>query len=166
MRGEILIVKDRKTVLYQAVGWKDRARDIAWELNTICRIRSMTKPFVGTAVLMMMEEGKLSLGDPVSQCVSAFDNPRSRGVAIRQLHTHSGGFTESSWPDDARVHSLGDVANAVGVAGPAHKPGTKYDYATVHTAVLGHIVALVLVSGVPLEEFIRERIVEPPVDPR
>lgn len=50
--GEILIIKNSKTVFHEAVGWLDREDKKPFEKNTICRIRSMTKPFIGTATLL------------------------------------------------------------------------------------------------------------------
>ncbi len=158
--AEILIVKDRRAVLHEVAGWKDRERDESWERNTICRIRSMTKPFVGTAILMLAEAGELSLEDPVSKHIGSFDNERSSGITIRHLLTHTGGFTQPGYPEPLRSYDgLRDAVDAVGEAGPQNPPATEWIYSDAGSATLGAIVAQV--SGMPAEEFIRREIVEP-----
>src|SRR5262245_42302840 len=57
--AEVLLIKNRKTVLHEAVGFKDRERGVALEPGTICCIRSMSKPLTGTAIQMLIEAGKL-----------------------------------------------------------------------------------------------------------
>lgn len=53
--------------------------------STIVCVRSMTKPLVGTALLMLNDEGKLSVTERASKYLRAFDNDRSRSIAIEQL---------------------------------------------------------------------------------
>ena len=92
MGAEIMVVKDGAAVLHESVGWSDRERGLPLRRNSIFRIRSMTKPLLGTAVLMLMEDGELSLDDPVAQYLPSFDNDRSRSITIRQLLTHTSGL--------------------------------------------------------------------------
>jgi CubicO group peptidase (beta-lactamase class C family) len=158
--AELLIVKDRQIVWHEAVGWKDRERRIPYERNTIGRIRSMTKPFVGTSVQMLAEEGRLRLEDPVSAYLPSWDNERSRGITIEQLLYHRGGFTQPGYPDPlGRYRSLREAVDATGRAGPQHEPGSRYFYSDAGSATLGAVVAQV--SGMPLETFIERRILQP-----
>jgi CubicO group peptidase (beta-lactamase class C family) len=76
--AEFMLVKDRRIVAHSAVGWSDMERGTPLERNSIYRIRSMTKPFTGTAILMLIEEGELALDDRVSGYLPSFDNDRSR----------------------------------------------------------------------------------------
>ncbi|UCC84736.1 MAG: beta-lactamase family protein, partial [Gemmatimonadota bacterium] len=57
--AEFVLVKDRKIVLHEAIGWNDVERGFPLRRNSIFRMRSMTKPFTGTSVLILQEEGKL-----------------------------------------------------------------------------------------------------------
>ena len=59
--AELLVIKNRKTILHEAFGWKDRDAKTKMERNTVFNIRSMTKPVTGTAAQMLIDEGKLSL---------------------------------------------------------------------------------------------------------
>ena len=80
----MLVIRHDKVVLHEAVGWSDREKRIPMEVGTIVQTRSMTKPLTGTAVLMLMEEGRLLLNDKVSQYLPSFsaDNPRSQDITI------------------------------------------------------------------------------------
>jgi CubicO group peptidase (beta-lactamase class C family) len=158
--GELLIVKDRQIVWHEVVGWRDREREIPYERNTIGRIRSMTKPFVGTSVQVLAEEGTLRLADPVSGYLPSWDNDRSRHITIEQLLHHRGGFTQPGYPGPLRRYSsLREAVDATGRAGPQHEPGSRYFYSDAGSATLGAIVAQV--SGMPVETFIETRILQP-----
>ena len=63
VRAQVLLIKDGKIILDEGVGWRDRESRLKMEPNTICCVRSMTKPVVGTAVQMLIDEGKLALTD-------------------------------------------------------------------------------------------------------
>ena len=158
--AEIMIVKDRKIVLHEAIGWSDRERGLPMQRNSIFRMRSMTKPFIGTSVLILAEEGKLSLDDLVADHLASFDNERSRDITIRQLLTHTGGFVHRGFAAKFDSYmSLREAVDAVGEAGPQHPPGSGYRYSDVGSPALGAIIAAV--SGMPVERFIEMRILEP-----
>ena len=63
VRAQVLLIKDGKNILNEGVSWRDRESRLTMEPNTICCVRSMTKPVVGTAVQMLIDEGKLALID-------------------------------------------------------------------------------------------------------
>ena len=87
-RAQVLLIKDGKIILNEGVGWRDRESRLKMEPNTICCVRSMTKPVVGTAVQMLIDEGKLALTDRASKYLPSFDNAKSRnhGRAIGDRH--------------------------------------------------------------------------------
>lgn len=158
--AEILLVKDRRIVLHEAIGWSDRGEALPLERNTLYRIRSMTKPFTGTSVLLLTESGDLGLDDPVADYLPSWRNDRSEEITLRQLLSHSGGFVQGGFP--GRFHeypNLRAAVDAVGEAGPQNPPGDRYEYSDVGSATLGAVAAQV--SGMPLERFIEERILRP-----
>jgi len=139
--GELLVVKDRSIIFHQAYGWSDRERGIPLERNSIFRIRSMTKPFVGTAVLMLMEQGEVALSDRVADHVPSFDNARSGAITIEQLLTHNTGFRQEGYPEGYWERgNLRDAVDVVGAMGPPDAPGSGYRYSDLNTATLGAIV--------------------------
>jgi CubicO group peptidase (beta-lactamase class C family) len=161
--GELMLVKDDRIAFHRADGWSDRERGIPLERNSIYRVRSMTKPFVGTSILVLYEEGRLGLDDRISSYLPSWDNPRSGEITIRQLLTHTGGFAhvrDSPWPKPFyEYESLRAAVDEIGVIGPHHPPGSGYRYADKGTATLGAVVAEI--SGMTLERFIETRILEP-----
>ncbi len=161
--AELLLVKNRRIVLHEAMGWSDRERGISMERNSLFRMRSQTKPFVGTSILMLAEAGQLALDDRVADHLPSFDNPRSREITLRQLLTHTGGFAhvrDVPWPRPFYTYpSLRAAVDEIGIIGPSYPPGTGYRYSDKGTATLGAVAAEV--SGLPLERFIETRILQP-----
>jgi CubicO group peptidase (beta-lactamase class C family) len=158
--AELLVIKNRRIVWHATVGWSDRERQVPLERNSIYRIRSMTKPFTGAAILILSEEGRLDLDDPVSRYLPSFDNARSRTITIRQLITHGAGFEQVAFPEGYWAQpDLRTAVDLIGEMGPPLPPGEGFSYSDHNSATLGAIVAEL--TGAPAEEFIRERILEP-----
>ena len=105
----MMIIRDGKIVYHKAFGYSDIDTRIPMRTDHLFRIASMTKPVVSTAVMMLMEEGKFGLDDPVSKYIPAFANPRviesynpadtsyttvpaRNEITIRHLLSHSSGL--------------------------------------------------------------------------
>lgn len=159
--AEMLIIRGRNIILHKALGWADREDNVPMSRNTICRIRSMTKPFVGTAILLLQQQGKLDLNDRVAVYIPAFDNPNSDAITIYQLMTHTAGFEQTGFPKGSiyEYPSLAAGVNDLGREGPQHPPGAQYVYSDGGSAALAHLVSVV--SGMPCETFIRQNIFDP-----
>ncbi|GEP00217.1 serine hydrolase domain-containing protein [Methylobacterium haplocladii] len=171
----------------RAHGRADIARDRPFDTDTIVRIYSMTKPLTSVAVMMLYEEGRFQLDDPLSRFLPEFAEmrvavggnrvkletvPALRPITIRDLLTHTSGLTygfmEATLVDalyrvhgidfQASEHSLADLVSRVAKQPLLAQPGAEWNY-SVATDVLGHLVAVV--SGVPFSEFLRERVLEP-----
>ena len=158
--AEILVIRSREIILHEAVGWRDRERNIPMERNTICRIRSMTKPIVGTSILMLMEQEKLLITDKAAQYIPSFNNEKSGEVTIEQLLTHTAGFEDPGYPGSAADYgSLKELVDAVGFAGPTYTPSERFIYSDGGSSTLAYIVTIV--SGMPVEDFIQANIIDP-----
>ena len=90
--GELLIIKNRKTILHDVYGDRDRQDKQPMEHNTIFNVRSMTKPFTCVAIQILVDEGKIKLSDPVAKYLPGFDNDKSRAITIEQLLEHRSGL--------------------------------------------------------------------------
>jgi CubicO group peptidase (beta-lactamase class C family) len=158
--AELLIIVGDEGVLHQVWGKSDLDEGVDLIENQIFRVRSMTKPLVGTAILMLAERGELDLDDRVADHLAAFRNPRSDAITIRDLLHHTSGFT-MGYPrgsiDD--YEGLEEAVADAAAQGPKYEPGTEYHYADADTASLGLIVETV--SGRSLAGFIREEIFTP-----
>jgi CubicO group peptidase (beta-lactamase class C family) len=158
--AELLVIKDRQIAWHAAVGWSDRERELPLQRSSIYRIRSMTKPFVGATILMLAEDGRLDLDDRVAEYLPSFDNERSGAITIRQLLTHGAGFEQTDFPPGYWDQpSLREAIKRVGETGPPNPPDDRHRYSDHNSATLGAIVAEL--TGAPVEESIRTRILEP-----
>jgi CubicO group peptidase (beta-lactamase class C family) len=159
--GELLVIKNRRTVLDAVVGLGDRESRRPLKPDTIYCIRSMTKPVMGAAVQILIDDGRLSLDDAAAKYLPSFNNDKSRGITVRQLLTHTGGLPLSSLmgTNFQALHSLRDVADKTGNSGPTVPPGTRFQYSDDGADTLGAIVSVI--TGEPAEAFITKRILEP-----
>lgn len=161
--GGVLHLQSGPGVLLQeAYGWADRESAREMRLDTIFRARSMTKPLVGTVVLMLMEQGLLELDAPVARYLPAFQDDAKRAITIRQLLSHTSGLTGAIYETIAGTEftSLRQAVDHLGRhGGVSFAPGTGYEYSDVGSSTLGALVAEL--AGAPCEDVIAERILRP-----
>ncbi len=162
--AELLVIKNRKTVLHTTHGWMDRKSKRAYEKHTRCNIRSMTKVMTGMAIQMLIDEKKLKLDDPVATVLKSFDTERVRTITIDHLMTHRSGFPMKSpgtlWTNYASYGSVLELANYWARHYPrASRPGARYHYADANSDILAAVVQTI--SGMPFEQFLEERIIKP-----
>jgi CubicO group peptidase (beta-lactamase class C family) len=125
-------------------------------------IGSISKQFTASAILMLAEEGKLSLDDPVSRWLP--DLTRANEVTLRQVLSMTSGY-QDYWPQDYVMPPMLQSTTAHQILeGWARKPldfepGTKWQYSNTNYVIAGTIVEQV--SGMPLMEFLRERVFAP-----
>jgi CubicO group peptidase (beta-lactamase class C family) len=157
--SEFVVIKNRKIVLHETSGWSDREKEIPMERNMIFNIRSMTKPITGTAIQMLIDEGRLRLDSRVAEYIPGFDNQYSKNITIEQLLTHRSGLPLSNIATADQYETLFSMANTTGIIGPEFEPGSKFWYSDAGTEVLGAIVEVE--TGVSLDVFVTERILDP-----
>ena len=178
-----LVARRGEVVHWEARGWRVRGED-ALEPNDIFRIYSMTKPVTSVAVMMLVEDGLLSLDDELSRVIPAFADagvyeeggttrPPARPILIRDLLTHTSGLTyglfgnspvDSMYNSELNALSMSsgrDLEKTVDVIASLPligDPGGRWNY-SMSTDVLGRVVEVV--SGQSLDRFFRERIFDP-----
>jgi CubicO group peptidase (beta-lactamase class C family) len=182
-----MVLRRGKLVHFNACGMADVKREKRMAPDTIFRFYSMTKPLTSTAIMMLYEEGHFQLDDPITRFLPCFTDmrvfsggmrgkldtvPAERDITFRDLLTHTSGLTygfmEAS-PVDALYRERGVdfvtsdqtlaevVEFAAGIPLIA-QPGAEWNY-SIATDVLGHLVATI--SGMPFEQFMRERLTGP-----
>src|ERR1035438_10546975 len=115
MAGVVTLIATRDKVLHlEAAGFADIATKTPMRTDGICWIASMTKPITATAVLMLQEEGKLSVDDPVAKYLPELGNlktadGKSAKLTLRHLLTHTSGMPEVTGEQYKTAHSLADV---------------------------------------------------------
>lgn len=181
----MLVARDGRVVDRGEFGHADLARRKPMRRDAIFRIYSMTKPIASVAVLMLMEEGRLSLDDPVSRFLPEFANlrrfsggtadapmlvPPATPLTLRHLLTHASGFAVNagSNPEAARLFeradlhasaSLSEFTRKLAAVPLADEPGTRFAYDGANTETLARVVEVV--SGRPFPDFLQERILGP-----
>ncbi len=158
--AELLIIKNRKRILHEVFGDRDREGKRAMERGTIFNIRSMTKPLTGVAMQMLADERKLRLDDAVAKYLPGFDNDKSRTITIAQLLEHRGGLPLTILTGILdRYADLQSQATAVGEKGPQFEPGEKFWYSDAGSDAAAAIVEQV--SGTTFDRFVSDRILQP-----
>jgi len=164
----LLVAKDGRVVLHEALGWRHKGRQLPMEPNTMFRMASNTKPSVATGISILVEDGKLSYEDPVRKHIPSFDNYRAGFIQIKHLLSHTSGFRinslflmpymESS-PEHPDAPTLQLEAARFGEVGAEVLPGTSYSYSNPGFNTLGALIEIASVQ--PLEVFLDERIYTP-----
>ncbi len=174
--GMVAMVADADGILYRgAFGRADAANDKPMAVDSIFRLASMTKPVTSAAVMMLVEQGKVALDDPIARYLPEFEHPEvivtfnsqdktftkrpaTTQITVRHLLTHTSGLGYSfSSPILAALIGGDPTASATGFP-LLHDPGTKWTYGE-STRVLGRLVEKV--SGQTLDRFLTERIFVP-----
>ncbi|MGL3214398.1 serine hydrolase domain-containing protein [Bradyrhizobium sp. BR 1433] len=184
---QVLIYRRGKIVHSTVQGFADLERKAPVKDDTIYRIYSMTKPITSVAFMMLVEEGKVALDEPVAKYIPEWKNlgvfvagtapaflirPPTRPMQIVDLLRHTSGLTygfqQRSNVDAAyREKKIGEVIKAGTLDGMIEdlakiplefSPGEAWNY-SVSTDVLGYLVGKI--SGVPFEQFLKERIFKP-----
>jgi CubicO group peptidase (beta-lactamase class C family) len=136
------------------------------DADTAFRIASMTKSFTASAVLLLRDAGALALDDPAASYVPelagwTYGAADAAPITIRQLLTMTAGFpTDDPWGDRQQGLAL-DAFGDLLAAGVSFNwaPGTRFEYSNLGYAILGRVVTAA--SGVPYEDFIGTRLLEP-----
>jgi CubicO group peptidase (beta-lactamase class C family) len=163
--GAVTVVATRDSVLrMDAQGWADPEHKSFMHVDSIFWIASMSKPITATAVLMLMEEGKLSLDDPIAKYVPELAelktaDGKTRRITLRHLLTHTSGMGEATDEEAKAARALSDLVPAFASKPLAFEPGSKWKYCQSGILTLGRIVEIV--SGEPFEVFLRTRIFDP-----
>jgi CubicO group peptidase (beta-lactamase class C family) len=182
-----LVMRHAKVAWFKAQGMSDREAGKPMRTDAMFRICSMSKPITSVAVMMLYEQGKFLLDDPISKYLPEFKNPKvlvkpasgepytipaTREITIRDLLRHTSGLTYQWNADLGPVYEKANVASGIlqydGTIADSVKnlaalpllfnPGDRFEY-SLSVDVLGRLVEVV--SGMPFDQFLRTRIFEP-----
>jgi CubicO group peptidase (beta-lactamase class C family) len=167
-----LIARHGKVVQFDAYGVQDLESRKPIARDTIFRIASMTKPVTGVAMMMLWEQGKWALDDPVAKHIPEFaglkvatsggEVPQTKSMTMRQLMSHTAGFDVNAGYSKANINDRGQPLQAMidklaRLPLPV-QPGTDWRYGP-SVDIQGYIVEKL--SGQPLDVFFRTKIFEP-----
>ncbi|MGI9073501.1 MAG: serine hydrolase domain-containing protein [Bryobacteraceae bacterium] len=174
-----LIAYGNDVIEFHALGMADIEAGRPMQKDTIFQIMSMTKPVTAIGIMMLAEEGKLALRDPVEQYLPEFKNQHIAAnvgpdaarlsipdhlVTVRDLLTHTAGIQDSA---PAAIHQypqlmnvpLDEVVRQIAKQPLLFQPGTQWSYSSPGIEVLGRLIEVC--SGQKYEDFITERILHP-----
>ena len=175
--GVLLLARNGKVVLYDALGFQDRTAGTPMRKDAIFRVASMSKPITTVAAMILAEEGKLDVGAPVAQYLPEFKDvkvglegaPPKRPMTVQDLMRHTSGLTYGPFGDTPvdqmyrkadlfGAESLAVMVKTLATLPLLHQPGEFWEY-SVSTDVLGRIVEVA--AGADLDAFVRDRITVP-----
>ena len=130
--------------------------------TTVFDLASLTKPFTAAAIMLLVEDGKVCLDDPINRYLPG-DSEHWTDISVRQLLTHTAGLKHAFWPE-FEGYELVHYPTALLFEAASHlpldfEPGERWQYSDQGYFLLGMIVEQA--SGKPYEEFLRERMFEP-----
>jgi len=163
--GAVTVVISREKVLhFETHGFADLATQRAMTPDTMFNIMSMTKLMTATAVLMLQDEGKLKLTDPVAKYIPAFATLKSpsgqpANLTLLQILTHISGLGEASASAAREARTLADLVPLWIAAPMQNEPGVKWRYCQSGINAAARIVEIV--SGKSFDEFLHTRLFVP-----
>jgi len=163
--GAVTLVADRSKVLsLETVGYADLTAKKPIQPDNLFWIASMTKPVTATAILMLQDEGKLSVDDPVAKYLPELANLKTAegkpgNLTLRHLLTHTSGMSEATPRESRAARNLADLIPCFARKPLQFEPGTKWQYCQSGINSLGRIVEVV--SGESLPDFLQKRLFDP-----
>lgn len=177
LAGAVMLVagKDR-TLAIRTVGFADIAANVPMRPDDLFWIASETKPITATALMMLVDEGKIHLDDPVAKYLPEFYNMWVKAdqigdrlelrrpqhpITIREILSHSSGmpFMSAMEQPTLDVLPLRDSVRSYTLTPMESEPGTRYQYSNAGVNTAGRIIEVV--SGMPYEQFLSERLFKP-----
>ncbi|MBI4878393.1 MAG: beta-lactamase family protein [Planctomycetes bacterium] len=158
--AELLVVKNRRTVLHRAVGWKDVEDKVPLEPGTIFNIRSMSKALTGTLAQMLIDEGRIQPSDRVAEHLDFFAQGDAAAIQVEHLLTHRSGLPLTCLTKPlAEYPDLAAIAREAAATGPQFPPGSRFQYSDAGADSLGALIEAV--AGAPFGELLQRRIFAP-----
>lgn len=177
LAGAVTVVADKDKVLaVDAVGFADIENSKMMAPDTVFWIASQSKPITAAGLMLLVDEGKIDLDDPVEKYLPDFKNlwvevekdkdhillkrPR-RPITVRDVLSHMSGMVYRSEMERPTLDglSLNDAVRSYAITPLHSQPGTKYEYSNAGINTAGRIIEVV--SGMPFDDFMRRRLFVP-----
>src|SRR6478735_7121987 len=163
--GAVTVVVSKDKVLHlESTGFANVEEKKPMKPDTIFWIASMTKPITGTAILMLQDEGKLQVNDPVAKYLPEFADLKTpsgkpANLTLTQILTHTSGLGEAAGPAANEAKTLADLVPLWLAAPMQYEPGEKWKYTQSGINLASRIVEVV--SGMTFDAFVQKRIFDP-----
>jgi len=177
LAGAVMLVASKDKVLsLDAVGWADIAAHKMMQPDALFWIASESKPMTASAFMILVDEGKVNLNDPVEKYLPEFKGQMlaverdaehvllrkpAHPITVREILSHTSGLPFSSPMEQPTLDGLPlrDAVRSYAMGPLQFPPGTKYQYSNAGINTAGRIIEVV--SGMPYEQFMEERLFKP-----
>ncbi len=176
LAGAVLLWADKDHVLgLETVGYSDVPNAVPMPTDALFWIASMSKPMTATALMMLVDEGKVKLSDPVEKYLPEFRGQwlaleqdaehqllkqPARPITVEDVLSHTSGLPFMSRVEQKiDTYPLATAALTYALTPLKSQPGAKYDYSNAGVNTAGRIIEVV--SGLPCEEFMARRLFRP-----
>lgn len=175
----VMVARDGKVAYFESFGMRDLGTSSPMQKDTIFQIYSMSKPITTVGLMMLLEQGRIYLGDPVSKYIPEFkelkvgeegSEPAMKQITIHDLLRHTSGLTYG-FMGNSKIHlmykeaklsnpdqSLAEMVTKLSKIPLVFEPGTRWAYGR-STDVLGRVIEII--SGLSLNKYFEERILQP-----
>ena len=155
----LVVIKDQKIVKVQGYGLANIELNVPATPDTVYKIGSVSKQFIATGIMLLVQDGKIKLDDSISQYLDG--TPETwKPITVRHLLTHTSGIVrEAPGFDPMKVQNDADVIKTAYPLPLRFAPGEKYEYCNVGYFSLAEIIRKV--SGKPWGEYLGERVFKP-----
>jgi CubicO group peptidase (beta-lactamase class C family) len=177
LAGAVTLVASRDAVLaVDTVGWSDIAARKPMRADSLFWIASMSKPITAAAFMILVDEGKVNVDDPVEKYLPEFRNEwlaveqdkdhillrhPARVITVKDILSHTSGLPPKSAMEPATLDllPLRDAVRSYAITPLLFEPGTQYRYSNAGINTAGRIIEVV--SGMSFEEFLAKRLFQP-----
>ncbi|HEV2272545.1 MAG TPA: serine hydrolase domain-containing protein [Acidobacteriaceae bacterium] len=158
-----VVTKD-KVLDLEAIGLANIAEKKPMRKDSLFWLASMTKPITAVAVLMLQDEGRLNVTDPVEKYIPQFaalktPSGQPAHITLEQMLTHTSGLGEATQQQLDQAHTLSDLIPFYLSAPMQYEPGARWKYTQSGINVAARVVEIV--SGEPFQVFVQKRILKP-----
>ncbi len=159
-----VVVTPNKVIHLEADGLADIANKKPMQPDTLFWIASMTKPITAVSILMLQDEGKLNVTDPIAKYIPEFATLKTpsgqpANLTIAQVLTHTSGLGEADGNAIHSAHTLADLIPLYLAAPMQYEPGAKWKYTQSGINTAARIVEIA--SGMNFDAFVQQRILNP-----
>jgi CubicO group peptidase (beta-lactamase class C family) len=157
-----IVARHGRVASLEAVGFQDREAKTPMRPDTIFRIASMTKSLTVAGVMILIDEGKLNLLDPIEKFLPEYkgtNGSRTRPITVIDCMTHTSGLPGQGARGAEPFKSLAERVSAGGRTPLEAQPGTRWIYSQIGYAILGRLIEVC--SGKSYEDFLHDRLFEP-----
>jgi CubicO group peptidase (beta-lactamase class C family) len=172
MGAVMMVVQREKVLAFEAAGYSNADEKTPMRTDAIFDIRSISKAVTVFGALLLIDEGKFALDDPLARFLPEFSRVKVKGqtqptnvaITIRQMMLHSSGIAEDRPPELENItrsfdHTLTEAVALVAQQPLDFTPGTQWAYSSSGIAVLGRVIEVV--SGQSYESFMQQRVFQP-----